>query len=32
LAWGVNRMLRNLFANEEQAKGAEATARALFGV
>jgi hypothetical protein len=32
LAWGVHRMLRNLFANEEQAKGAEATARALFGV
>ena len=31
LAWGVHRMLRNLFANEEQAKGAEATARALFG-
>ena len=32
LAWGVHRMLRNLFANEEQAKGAEATARALFGL
>ena len=32
LAWGVHRMLRNLFANGEHAKGAEATARALFGV
>ena len=26
LAWGVHRMLRNLFADEAQAKGADATA------
>jgi hypothetical protein len=31
LAWGVARMLRDLFADEEQAANAEATARALFG-
>jgi hypothetical protein len=30
LAWGVHRMLRNLFGDEEQARKAESTARALF--
>ncbi len=32
LAWGVHRMLRNLFADEEQATATEATARTLFGL
>jgi hypothetical protein len=31
LSWGVQRMLRDLFADEEQGRRAEATARALFG-
>lgn len=31
LAWGVTRMLRNLFADDEQADAAEQTARWLLG-